>query len=79
STTPSSASMWSNASVSRKSARPAATETQFNAGDKVKHSIFGDGMVVSSKLVDGDEEVTVAFPGKGVKKLLAAFAKLERL
>ena len=37
------------------------------------------GVVVSSKMVENDEEVTVAFTGKGVKRLLASFAKLERV
>jgi DNA helicase II / ATP-dependent DNA helicase PcrA len=35
-------------------------------------------VVVSSKVVDGDEEVTVAFTGKGIKRLLASFANLEQ-
>jgi hypothetical protein len=32
---------------------------------------------VSSQLTRGDEEVTVAFEGQGVKKLSLAYAKLE--
>ncbi len=55
------------------------TEAAFFAGQKVRHASFGEGVVVSSKLVDGDEEVTVAFSGKGVKRLLASFARLERV
>jgi DNA helicase-2/ATP-dependent DNA helicase PcrA len=63
--------------------RPAARaqgprDTSFFAGQKVRHELFGEGMVVSSKLVENDEEVTVAFTGKGVKRLLASFAKLEK-
>jgi len=50
----------------------------FFAGQKVRHATFGDGIVVSSKLVENDEEVTVAFTGKGVKRLLASFANLEK-
>jgi DNA helicase-2/ATP-dependent DNA helicase PcrA len=53
-------------------------EAAFFAGQKVRHGAFGDGIVVSSKLVENDEEVTVAFAGKGVKRLLASFAKLEK-
>jgi DNA helicase-2/ATP-dependent DNA helicase PcrA len=53
-------------------------EAAFFAGQKVRHGTFGDGIVVSSKLVENDEEVTVAFAGKGVKRLLASFAKLEQ-
>jgi DNA helicase-2/ATP-dependent DNA helicase PcrA len=50
----------------------------FFAGQRVRHALFGEGVVISSRLIDDDEEVTVAFPGKGVKRLLASFAKLER-
>ncbi len=53
-------------------------EVTFFAGQKVQHAHFGEGIVVSSKLVEGDEEVTVAFVGKGVKRLLASFANLQR-
>jgi ATP-dependent DNA helicase UvrD/PcrA len=55
----------------------APRDTSFFAGQKVRHALFGDGIVVSSKLVENDEEVTVAFTGKGVKRLLASFANLE--
>jgi DNA helicase II / ATP-dependent DNA helicase PcrA len=55
------------------------TEVSFFAGDRVQHGTFGEGVVVSSRLIEGDEEVTVAFAGAGVKKLLASFAKLEKV
>ncbi|MBA2264016.1 MAG: UvrD-helicase domain-containing protein, partial [Chloroflexi bacterium] len=50
----------------------------WRAGDRVKHRRFGDGIVVSSRIVKGDEEVTVAFVGEGVKRLIATYAGLER-
>ena len=50
----------------------------WRAGDRVRHRRFGDGIVVSSQMVKGDEEVTVAFVGQGVKRLIAAYAGLER-
>ena len=43
----------------------------------MRHPAFGEGIVVTSAARADDEEVTVAFPGKGVKKLMAAFAQLE--
>ena len=54
------------------------TEQQFQPGDRVFHPAFGTGVVVTSLLARGDEEVTVAFEGKGVKKLSAAYAPLQR-
>jgi DNA helicase-2/ATP-dependent DNA helicase PcrA len=56
--------------------RPAA-DAKFAPGMKVRHATFGEGVVVSSRPATDDEEVTVAFVGQGVKKLLAGFARLE--
>jgi DNA helicase-2/ATP-dependent DNA helicase PcrA len=53
-------------------------EQQFQPGDRVFHPAFGTGVVVTSALLRGDEEVTVAFEGKGVKKLSMAYAPLQR-
>ena len=52
-------------------------ERLFRDGDRVVHSRFGDGVVVTSKLTRDDEEVTVAFRAGGVKTLLASIANLE--
>jgi ATP-dependent DNA helicase UvrD/PcrA len=54
-------------------------ERRFRDGDRVRHRAFGEGRVVSSKLTRDDEEVTVAFPERGVKTLLASLADLELL
>ena len=43
----------------------------------MRHRRFGEGTVVSSKLTRDDEEVTVAFPDQGIKRLLASLADLE--
>ncbi|MGB9754255.1 ATP-dependent helicase [Roseiflexus castenholzii] len=68
------------APVSPHSAAPDGPRAiSFFAGQKVHHAQFGEGIVVSSKLVEGDEEVTVAFVGKGVKRLLASFANLQHV
>ncbi len=55
------------------------TSTSFGAGERVIHETFGQGVVISSRLVEGDEEVTVLFDEKGKKKLLASFARLRHL
>jgi len=65
------------ASKAGSSAEEAGT-VAWRAGDRVRHRRFGDGIVVSSQMVKGDEEVTVAFVGQGVKRLIAAYAGLER-
>ena len=53
-------------------------ELAWHAGDRVRHRRFGEGVVVSSQWIKDDEEVTVAFVGQGVKRLIAAYAGLER-
>ncbi|MDQ3937630.1 MAG: ATP-binding domain-containing protein, partial [Chloroflexota bacterium] len=52
-------------------------ERRYRDGDRVRHASFGEGTVVTSRLTRDDEEVTVAFPERGVKKLLASLANLE--
>jgi DNA helicase-2/ATP-dependent DNA helicase PcrA len=54
-------------------------EAQFKTGDRVRHPKFGQGMVIESIVVGGDEEVMVAFEHQGLKRLLASFAHLERI
>jgi DNA helicase-2/ATP-dependent DNA helicase PcrA len=65
-------SAW-NRSIAR------ADLTELKAGDHVRHAQFGEGVVVSYKPGKDDAEVTVAFEGAGVKKLLQSFARLEKV
>lgn len=50
-------------------------DTDFHDGDRVAHSEFGDGIVVSQD----DSSVSVAFPKIGVKKLAKGIAPLKRI
>jgi DNA helicase-2/ATP-dependent DNA helicase PcrA len=45
----------------------------------VDHGLFGQGIVLRSQPSGEDEEVTVAFAGKGTKTLLASFANLRKI
>ena len=63
--------------TSAASERPTAPD--FTAGETVRHTIFGEGTVISSRLVEADEEVVVAFAGRGVKKMLQSIARLEHV
>jgi DNA helicase-2/ATP-dependent DNA helicase PcrA len=56
-------------------ARPGAA--RYKTGQRVRHIKFGEGTVIESKVSGQDEEVTVAFPGVGIKRLAASFAGLE--
>lgn len=63
--------------------KPAAaaggTGTRFNTGDRVSHSRWGEGMVVSVKDSPDGQEVKVAFAGAGVRSLLTKYAVLKKL
>lgn len=52
---------------------------QFGVGMRVKHANFGEGIVMSSKIEQDDEEVTIAFEEHGIKILVASLAGLETL
>lgn len=66
--------------------RPATTAKQasggdsltWQPGDKVKHKKWGVGTVVKVSGTAKDLELDAAFPGQGVKRLLAAFAPIEK-
>jgi DNA helicase-2/ATP-dependent DNA helicase PcrA len=61
--------------------RPAPLPTgaaTFRAGDRVSHPKFGDGAVVSVRDLGDDQEVTIAFVGAGVKKLMASLARIQK-
>ena len=64
--------------------RPAASSApllQLQPGDGVRHSAFGQGMVLSVRPMGGDALVEVAFDRVGTKKLMlkAAGAHLTKL
>jgi DNA helicase-2/ATP-dependent DNA helicase PcrA len=55
---------------------PAGPPTKYRSGMRVYHTKFGKGVVLSSKIVSGDEEVQVRFDSAGLKLLAASFANL---
>ncbi|MFN3391397.1 MAG: ATP-dependent helicase [Meiothermus ruber] len=55
--------------------KPKTQLAEFKGGEKVRHPKFGSGTVVAAM----GGEVTVMFPGLGLKKLAVKFAGLERL
>jgi DNA helicase-2/ATP-dependent DNA helicase PcrA len=60
--------------------KPAAvTQARFQAGMRVQHPIWGEGIVLNSRLQDDDETVDVAFESVGIKRLAASLANLSVL
>ena len=62
------------------SASAAAESSAFDLqkGDRVMHRVFGEGTILNVTPMGGDHMVEVRFP-KGVKKIMAAFARLQKL
>lgn len=52
-------------------------ETKFRAGTRIQHQIWGDGIVLDSKIQDDDEIVDVVFESVGIKRLSASLANLK--
>jgi len=57
----------------------AGTIGSYSLGDKLEHGKWGQGVVVSVKGDGGDAEISVAFPGIGIKTLVAKYAPLKKL
>jgi DNA helicase-2/ATP-dependent DNA helicase PcrA len=72
--------MWTKRMASTPGPRPASKSNEgYTAGEKVRHKAFGEGVVVSSSGVGSDTQVTVAFSGQGIKRLMLSFAPLEKV
>ncbi len=55
---------------------PAGT---YRPGDMVQHKTFGTGMILTAKPMANDTLLEIAFDKVGTKKLMANFARLEKL
>jgi len=55
------------------------TTLPYDVGDQVRHMKFGEGTVTGINDMGRDYEVTVDFQKAGVKKMFAAFAKLQKI
>lgn len=64
-----------NDAVAKKPVVP--SETQYRAGMRIKHQAWGEGIVLTSRLQDGDETVDAVFESVGIKRMIASLAKLE--
>jgi DNA helicase-2/ATP-dependent DNA helicase PcrA len=52
-------------------------EPRFRAGMRVRHPVFGEGIVISTQLDFDDEEISIEFVDVGLKNLVASMANLE--
>ncbi|MBQ2614854.1 MAG: exodeoxyribonuclease V subunit gamma [Clostridia bacterium] len=63
----------------QKQAETPAANLDFVPGDKVKHRKFGIGTVISAQSMGKDVLLRIDFPDEGEKKLLAAYAPIEKI
>ncbi len=56
-----------------------ASSLDYQEGDRVRHQKYGEGVVKEIKDGKKDYEVTICFDQAGVKRMLASFARLEKV
>ena len=54
-------------------------DTKYRAGTRIQHPTWGDGIILNSRMQDGDEIVDVVFESVGIKRLAASLANLTIL
>jgi DNA helicase II / ATP-dependent DNA helicase PcrA len=77
-------SRWSTSDSDTKWTLPSPTKSApvaqrtniFRAGTRIKHQLWGEGIVLDSRMQDGDEIVDVVFESVGIKRLAASLANL---
>ncbi len=57
----------------------AAAGNSYKVGDRVKHKVFGIGMVIKAEPMGKDTMMEISFESVGTKTLMANFSKMEKL
>jgi DNA helicase-2/ATP-dependent DNA helicase PcrA len=52
-------------------------DTKYRAGMKIRHAVWGDGIVLNARLQDNDETVDAVFESVGIKRMVASLANLK--
>lgn len=68
--------LWSTHS---KPQAASVVEAKYRAGTHVRHQVWGEGIVLDSRIQDDDEIVDVVFESVGIKRLSASLANLKIL
>jgi DNA helicase-2/ATP-dependent DNA helicase PcrA len=61
------------------SPKPQASNVTYNVGDTVRHKSFGTGVILTLTPMGNDVLMEIAFDKAGTKKVMANFAKLEKV
>ena len=66
--------------ASAAAASPAAQSgVSFKAGDQVRHPVFKEGIILKATRMGSDTLLEIAFSGVGTKRIMANYAKLEKI
>jgi len=60
-------------------AQAASSPVDYKVGDTVSHKAFGTGVILSKTEMGGDFLLEIAFDKAGTKKLMAKFAKIQKI
>ncbi len=71
--------MQDSAFASKKTQTIKANAKVFSAGDKVKHQVFGNGIVVKVTPIANDSMLEIMFDSVGTKKVMANFAPVTKI
>jgi DNA helicase-2/ATP-dependent DNA helicase PcrA len=66
--------LWNASKLPSQSA--SVIESKFRAGTRIRHPVWDEGIVLDSRIQDGDEIVDVVFESVGIKRLAASLANL---
>ena len=54
-------------------------DAKYRAGMRIKHPVWGEGIILNSRVQDGDELVDIVFESVGIKRVAASLANLTIL
>ncbi len=72
--------LWDDGAISPREEQKRSEAGGYKVGQKVKHATFGVGIIMNVSGEDANIQLEITFAGSvGVKKLLLAYAKLEKV
>ncbi|MBS7578031.1 MULTISPECIES: DNA helicase PcrA [unclassified Enterococcus] len=74
--------LFKKPAAAKQAAQPKISEKNhesFKIGDRVNHKSWGEGTVVKISGSEDSQELDIAFKSKGIKRVLAKFAPIEKL
>lgn len=69
----------STSSPSRSAESSTGSKAGFPVGTRVRHTKYGQGLIIKREGDGDDAKLTINFPGYGTKKMIAKFAGLEKI